>query len=74
MLSYLAPGERVLIEDIQAEESVRHRFHAMGLLRGREVELIRSAKFGGPLQIRIGSVNLIIRRSEADYVKVIRLP
>lgn len=73
-LSYLAPGEHVVIQDIVAEESVRQRLHAMGLLRGREVKLIRRARFGGPLQIRIGSVDLILRRREAAYVKVSRLP
>lgn len=73
MLSYLTPGERVVIDDIQAEESVRKRLHAMGLLRGREVQMIRRARFGGPLQIRVGSVNLILRRSEAAHVQVTRL-
>ncbi|MEJ2360689.1 MAG: FeoA family protein [Gammaproteobacteria bacterium] len=71
-LSYLTPGERVYIQDIQADESTRQRLHAMGLHRGREVQLIRRARFGGPLQIRVGSVTLILRRREAGYVKVSR--
>ncbi len=73
MLSSLMPGERVVIDDIQAEEGVRKRLHAMGLLRGREVKLIRRARFGGPLQILVGSVNLIMRRREAAHVQVTRL-
>jgi ferrous iron transport protein A len=73
LLSHLKPGERVVIEDIHAEESVRKRLHAMGLLRGREAQLIRRARFGGPLQIRIGSVNLILRRRDAAHVLVTRL-
>lgn len=72
VLSFLAPGERVVIQDIEAEESVRQRLHAMGLHRGREVEMIRRARFGGPLQVRVGSVNLILRRREAELVKVTR--
>lgn len=71
-LSYLVPGEHVVIQEIVAEESVRQRLHAMGLLRGREVQLIRRARFGGPIQIRVGSVDLILRRREAAYVKVSR--
>jgi ferrous iron transport protein A len=73
VLSYLTPGERVVIQDIEAEETVRQRLQAMGLLNGREVQMIRRARFGGPLQIRIGSVNLIMRRSDAARVKVTRL-
>jgi len=70
ILSHLRPGDRVVIDDIQADESVRRRLHAMGLLRGRQAQLIRRARFGGPLQIRIGSVDLILRRRDADSVHV----
>jgi len=73
MLSYLTPGDRVVIHAIHAEESVRKRLHAMGLLSGREAQLIRRARFGGPLQIRVGSVNLILRRREAAHVQVTRM-
>ena len=73
MLSHLMPGERGVIQDIHAEESVRKRLHAMGLLSGREAQLIRRARFGGPLQIRVGSVNLILRRREAAHVQVTRM-
>jgi len=70
ILSHLRPGDRVVIDDIQAEESVRRRLHAMGLLRGRQAQLIRRARFGGPLQVRVGSVDLILRRRDADSVHV----
>ncbi|HKK04982.1 MAG: FeoA domain-containing protein [Gammaproteobacteria bacterium] len=70
ILSHLRPGDRVVIDDIQADESVRRRLHAMGLLRGRQAQLIRRARFGGPLQVRVGSVDLILRRRDADSVHV----
>lgn len=70
MLNHLKPGQQMVIEEIQADESIRQRLHAMGLHRGREIEVIRRARFGGPLQVRVGSVNLILRRREAEYVKV----
>jgi len=70
ILSHLRPGDRVVIDGIEADESVRRRLHAMGLLRGRQAQLIRRARFGGPLQIRVGSVDLILRRRDADSVHV----
>lgn len=74
ILSHLKPGERVIIAEIQAEEGIRRRLHAMGLLSGREAQVVRRARFGGPLQIRVGSVNLIVRRRDAEHVHVTRLP
>ena len=41
----------------------------MGLRTGREAEVIRSSRMG-PMQIRIGSVNLIMRRSDAARVSI----
>lgn len=69
-LTRLNLGERMFIEEIEADEGTRQRLNAMGLLRGREVQVVRRARFGGPLQVRVGSVNLILRRREAGYVKV----
>lgn len=74
ILSHLQPGERVVIAEIEADEGVRRRLNAMGLLQGREAEVIRRARFGGPLQIRVGSVNLILRRRDAAHIHVTRLP
>lgn len=70
MLTSLNPGQRMFIKEIQADEGTRQRLNAMGLLCGREIQVIRRARFGGPLQVRVGSVNLILRRREAEYVKV----
>lgn len=70
ILNNLHPGQRMVIEGIEGDESTRQRLYAMGLHRGREIQVIRRARFGGPLQVRVGSVNLILRRREAETVKV----
>jgi ferrous iron transport protein A len=41
---------------------------ALGLRRGREVAMIRKATLNGPLQVRVGSTDLIIRRREARRI------
>jgi len=41
----------------------------MGLRSGREAEVIRCSRLG-PMQIRIGSVNLIMRRRDAARVSI----
>jgi len=48
---------------------MRYRLQAMGLRTGREAEVIRRPRLG-PMQIRIGSVNLIMRRCDAARVTI----
>jgi Fe2+ transport system protein FeoA len=66
-LSELAAGQRAFITGIHAPETTRQRLQSMGLRTGREAEVIRSPRLG-PMQIRIGSVHLIMRRSDAARV------
>jgi Fe2+ transport system protein FeoA len=41
----------------------------MGLRTGREAEVIRCPRIG-PMQIRVGSIHLIMRRSDAARVSI----
>lgn len=69
-LSNLKVGDRVVICDIAGDEELRKRMHAMGLRAGREASVMRRGRLGGPLQIRVGSINLVVRRSDAERVHV----
>ena len=67
-LEQLPPGHRALIAMIEGEEGLRGRMFALGLRAGREVAVIRRSRLGGPLQVRIGSTDLVIRRKEASLI------
>lgn len=69
-LSSLRIGDRAVIRGIQADESIRQRMYSMGLRAGREACIIRRGRLGGPLQIRIGSISLVVRSRDADQVDV----
>ena len=69
-LSSLRIGDRAVIQSIQAEEAIRQRMYSMGLRAGREACIIRRGRLGGPLQIRIGSISLVVRCKDADQVDV----
>ncbi len=58
-LSELTIGQMGIIEDVEAEEHFRQRLQSLGFRIGKEVRLIRQALFGGPLHVRIGSVNVL---------------
>jgi len=68
-LSCLRKGECAFITGIHAPDSTRSRLQAMGLRTGREAEVIRCPRIG-PMQIRVGSIHLIMRRCDAARVSI----
>ena len=68
-LSTLGIGERAFITGIHAPDGTRQRLQSMGLRTGREAEVIRSPRLG-PMQIRVGSIHLIMRRCDAARVSI----
>ncbi len=64
--------ERGTIVSIEAEESLYHRLAALGLRPGKKLRLLRRAPFGGPLQIRVGMTEVMLRPREARCVRVTR--
>ena len=69
-LATLQPGESATIQAIQAEESLTQRLAALGFRTGKKVELVRCASFNGPLHVRIGTTDILLRRSEADLILI----
>lgn len=67
-LEQLSVGQKATILSLDGDEGLRARMFALGLRSGREVAVIRRARLGGPLQIRIGSTDLMVRRSEARLI------
>lgn len=71
-LSTLHPGEIATIVAIHAEESLHQRLLAMGFRAGKRIELVRRARFSGPLQVRIGTTDILLRKIEAEKISVRR--
>jgi len=69
-LAALHPGDIATIASIHAEEALHLRLLALGFRTGKQIELIRKASFSGPLQVRIGTTDVMLRRSEAAKIKV----
>ena len=71
-LDNLLPGEKAAITGLRATEALHHRLTAMGFRVGKQVQLIRRGAFHGPLHVRIGQTDIIIRRRDAAFVKLAR--
>jgi len=69
-LAALHPGDTATIVSIHAEESLHLRLLALGFRTGRQIELIRKASFSGPLQVRIGTTDVMLRRIEAAKIEI----
>lgn len=69
-LSNLNTGDQATIHSIDAEQSLHQRLLALGFRVGKKIELIRRASFNGPLHVRIGSTDVILRASEAKLIQI----
>jgi ferrous iron transport protein A len=69
-LASLQPGDTATIVAIHAEEALHQRLLALGFRSGKQVELIRRAAFSGPLQVRVGTTDVLLRRTEAAKINV----
>lgn len=69
-LNDLEPGESATIADVCCRGRLGERLLEMGLTPGTEVEVIRHAPFGGPIEVRIRGYLLLLRRCEAENILV----
>lgn len=70
ILNELTPGEFGIIESIDAEQGLHQRLNALGFRVGKKIELIRRASFNGPLHVRIGTTDIILRDAEAQRIQL----
>lgn len=69
-LTALISGEDATIVAIHVGEALHHRLTAMGFRIGKPLRVMRQGAFLGPLHVRIGSTDVIIRRRDAQGVSV----
>lgn len=70
LLSQLSIGAQATITAIEAEELLFHRLHALGFRVGKQLQLIRRANFNGPLHVRLGTTDVILRDLEAQKIQI----
>ena len=70
-LNTLLPGEQGIIHAIHAEQGLHQRLNAMGFRVGKQIQLIRRANFNGPLHVRIGATDIIMRDVEAQRIQLL---
>lgn len=69
-LNQLKPGERATIIKVSGDGPVRRRILDMGVVNGAEIEVVRVAPLGDPVEFLIKGYNLSLRKSEAREIQV----
>jgi Fe2+ transport system protein FeoA len=72
-LNGLISGESAKIIAIHTDDALRQRLLALGFRVGKHIELIRKARFSGPLQVRIGTTDVLLRKTEAANILIQKL-
>lgn len=70
VLSQLGTGQQAIISAIDAEESLFHRLSALGFRVGKPLSIMRRANFNGPLHVRLGTTDVILRNNEASHITI----
>lgn len=70
----MRPGERARVERFSDAGPLAQRIMSLGLLEGSEVEVVRRAPAGDPIEIRVMGYALSLRRDEASAIHVVPLP
>lgn len=63
-------GDSGRIVELAGDDSLVQRLLEMGLTEGEDVEVVRFAPLGDPIEVRVRGYHLSLRRSEAAAVAV----
>jgi len=69
-LKAMKPGEKGSVLSIERGSDLRRRLLDMGVVKGAEVEVVRLAPLGDPMEVLIKGYNLTLRKEEAAKIHV----
>ena len=69
-LADLPRGQAALVLDLDVDTGLRHRLQALGLGQGQRVQVLRRAWCSGPIHLRVGMTELMLRRRDAARISV----
>jgi len=67
----LPRGSRATVESLRADAGLQQRLEALGLRPGQAVQMLRRGWWAGPLHIRVGMTELMLRRRDAARVSLV---
>lgn len=69
-LDQLGPGQRATVTKVGGSGAVRRRILDMGITRGVEIEMIKAAPLGDPIDYLVRDYHLSLRKEEARQIEI----
>lgn len=69
-LAGLPIGRGARVTAVGGTGRITRRLMEMGVIPGVEIEVVKMAPFGDPMEVRVRGYSLAMRRSEADAIEV----
>lgn len=63
-------GARFRVTGFRSHSPLSYRLMELGVIEGAEVQVVRRAPLGDPLQVRVGDFDLSLRHSDAELIDV----
>lgn len=71
VLSQLKPGDICVVERLLGDVILKQRMMTMGIVPGVKIVIQKFAPLGDPIEIKVRSANLSLRKQEAQTVEVV---
>uniref|UniRef100_B8HKG3 FeoA family protein n=1 Tax=Cyanothece sp. (strain PCC 7425 / ATCC 29141) TaxID=395961 RepID=B8HKG3_CYAP4 len=69
-LASLKPGDVATIASLETSPGLHQRLLALGFRQGRQVIMLRQSWLSGPVHVRVGTTEVMMRRREAQSIKI----
>ncbi|WP_373976530.1 ferrous iron transport protein A [Chitinibacter sp. SCUT-21] len=69
-LAQITLGQKAVVHALNVPADLAQRLAALGLRPDSEVTVLRRGWLGGPLQLRVGNTELMLRRDAATGIEV----
>ena len=63
-------GDTVKVAAVNGEGALRRRIMDMGITKGVEIYVRKSAPFGDPIEIMVRGFEMSIRRADAEMIEI----
>ena len=63
-------GEQFGVKKIHGEGALRRRIMDMGITRGTQINVVKNAPLGDPMELELRGYHLSLRRKDAELVEV----
>lgn len=69
-LDELQVGKTATVKKISGTGPIRRRLMDMGVIRGVEIEVLKAAPLGDPIEYKLRGYHLSLRKSEAQMIEI----